>query len=195
MRLVMGDWFGSERGFMSMPTKPTALNGHQVHLFNRALHPELFPLKGRRVVSGQKYELETWVMPGSHVLRFQFRGACALELMADGGLRVPNAQPVASSPALGEHDFEYQFDRHGMVYMATIQSENLPEHVFDSTYHELLEHGRSSRALIHRWMDEVGPCLSMLDIQPFNDEAHVEAYHMFSSGGLVIRTQTVFEHE
>lgn len=38
-----------------------------------------------------------------------------------------------------------------------------------------------------------GRCLSMLSMQRFEDELHVEGTHMHPAGGLVVRTQTVFQ--
>jgi hypothetical protein len=46
---------------------------------------------------------------------------------------------------------------------------------------------------MHHFSDSVGPCLSMLDIQRYNGEVHVQSYHLLAHPGLVLRTQTIFE--
>ncbi len=42
---------------MNLPTK-NSLQSYQVILYHRALHPELFQLRGRKVVRHGDYELE-----------------------------------------------------------------------------------------------------------------------------------------
>lgn len=34
----------------------------------------------------------------------------------------------------------------------------------------------------------------MIDTQRYNREIHAQAYHLIAQGGVVIRTQTIFEH-
>jgi len=59
---------------------------------------------------------------------------------------------------------------------------------------EMLDYARGTDALCHRWTDEAGECLSMIDTQRYNREIHAQAYHLIAQGGIVIRTQTIFEH-
>jgi len=180
---------------MSVPTKPmNGVQGHQIVLFNRALHPELFTIKGCRVFRDTGYELEAWLMAGAHVLRFCRNGSSVCELLSDAPARTSETASVAAFPALGERDFEYRFDRLGIVYMNSLQSENLPENVYASTHDELLQDARQNKAIVHRWDDDSGPCASILDIQTFPRQAHMQAYHLICSGGLVIRSQCIFEH-
>lgn len=181
---------------MNFPAKPAnVLQTYQVVLYNKALHPELFPLRARRVVKKNDYELEAWVMPGQHVLRFEYKGLCACELVTDLEARnVPGANVVRSFPCAGEHDFEHSFPRDGVNYLTTVQTETLAENLYNSTYDELLAMGKESSALAHRWNDESGRCLSMVDVQRMNKEVHCQGYHLISNIGLVLRTMTIFEH-
>ncbi len=180
---------------MSVPTKPmSGVQGHQIVLFNRALHPELFGIKGCRVFKDAGYELEAWVMPEAHVLRFCRNGSSVCEVLSDPPPKMTETASVAAFPALGERDFEYRFDRLGIVYMNSVQSENLPENVYASTHDELLRDARESKAIVHRWDDDVGACASILEVQTFPRQAHIQAYHLICSGGLVIRSQSIFEH-
>jgi hypothetical protein len=150
---------------MSVPTKPASSVNHQIVLFGKALHPELFAIKGRRVFTGTAFELETWLMPESHVLRFSHQGFSACELLSDGLGPMPALKSVASFPATGERDFEYRFDRFGVIYMNSLQSENLSDNVYASQYDELCQTSRENNALVHRWDDDSGPCMSILEVQ------------------------------
>ncbi len=177
---------------MSVPTKPVN-SSHQIALFGRALHPELFAIKGRRVFNEPQYEVEAWLMPESHVIRFHHRGTSVCELLCDGQARMPEAKSVAAFPAAGERDFEYRFDRVGVVYMNSVQSENLPENVYAAQYDELCLNARENNAVFHRWTDDAGQCMSILELQAFPRQVHAQAYHLNAAGGLVIRSQSIFE--
>lgn len=180
----------------TLPLKPPNLKAHQVLLYDRALHPELFPLRKRKVVrhGGERgYEFEAWVTEGAHLLRFEHGPLCASELMSDDESRVPSMGIVNAFLCITEREFEHSFARERATYMNAVQTENLTDALYHSTYEELLEHGRENEALIHEWSDEIGPCLSIVEVQRYHREVHAWCYHMQAQGGLVLRTQTLFE--
>jgi hypothetical protein len=179
---------------MNLPTKPNVLQTYQVVLYNRALHPELFPLKGRRVVKHGDYELEAWVMPGSHILRFEYKTLCACELLTDQDKNIPAAGVVTAFLCAGERDFEHKFPKDGVNFLTTVQTETLSENLYNATYNEMIDFAREMSALAHAWTDDGGKCLSIVDIQRYNREVHAQSYHLVASVGLVLRTQTIFEH-
>src|SRR6266404_1363214 len=109
---------------MSLPVKSPSLQSYQVLLYNRALHPEVFPLKGRRVIHQGTYEFEVWIMSGAHLLRFESGGLCA-----------------------GERDFEHRFTRDKVTYMTTVQTETLSENLYLATYEEMMDVARTTNAL------------------------------------------------
>jgi len=178
---------------MTLPAKSNALQSYQLILYNKALHPELFALKARRVVRGPEWELEMWVWGGSHVLRFESGPLCASELATSQEEGLPEKGAVAAFLCAGERDFEHCFEKERVLYMNTVQTEQLSGSLYLSTRRELLDMAKESGALVHEWRDESGPCASILDAQRFNREAHIQAYHLIASGGVVIRTQTIFE--
>jgi len=178
---------------MQIPPRQSLLQSYQVLLYNRALHPELFALKGRRVVRHGEYELEAWVLPGQHLLRFEYRTLCLTELLTDQEKGVPQGS-VSAFLCAGERDFEQQFPKDRVSYVTTVQTETLTENLYQATYEEMLDFVRQNQALAHRWTDEAGKCLSLIDIQRMNREVHAQTYHLIASAGLVLRTQTIFEH-
>ncbi len=179
---------------MNLPTKQNLLQSYQVVVYNRALHPDLFTLKGRRVVRQGEYDLEAWIMPGQHLLRFEHRNHCCVELLTHEDRPVPTAGIVTSFLCAGERDVEQPFKKEGLNYMSTVQTETLSENLYQSTYDELAGFARENNALSHAWTDDVGKCLSFVDIQRMNREVHCQAYHLVASNALVLRIQTIVEH-
>ncbi|MEM0982523.1 MAG: DUF2617 family protein [Planctomycetota bacterium] len=180
---------------MSQTIKAGAAQSHHVILYERALHPELFQLRERDRISRPTYELEAWLMPGSHALRFEHGGGCLSELVTESIAAAPDSGVVASFAAAGEHDFDRSFATRGVTYMTTVQTEQLSDNLFLGTLDEMRAYGREIEAILHQWTDEAGDNLSMLDVQRFSKEVHVQAYHLLAAGGYVLRTQTIFEHK
>lgn len=178
---------------MSTQLKPNCLQTIQTLVFRRALHPELFELRGRSVIRHGDYELESWTMDGSHVLRFEHRGFCCCELVLDQPRQLPDVGLVDAFFCAGDRDFEHKFDRDGVNYLTSVQTEQLSENLYASTYEELTDFGVQSGALMNRWDDGSGPSLSMLDTQRYAKEIHAQSYHMMARGGIVLRTQSIFE--
>lgn len=172
---------------------PVNLQAYRLILYKRALHPELFRVKGRRVIRHEGYEFEGWIMPGSHLMRFQFADHCGTELITDLEEGIPDRGVLAALPCAGERDHDHTFgDR--LKYCVTIQTEQLPESLYRATYQELTAFGVESKALMHTWNDDDGGrCASILDVQRFRNEVHAQAYHLIAAGGVVLRSQTIFE--
>lgn len=180
---------------MNLPTRPNSLQTYQLILYRKALHPAVFNLKQRRTIAHGSYELEAWVAPGSHVMRFRYDGFVASELVTDqeGGLPVDGA--VTGFPCQGEHEYDHKFTAERVTYMTSVQTETLSENLYAATYDEMVDFSKETGALIHRWTDvDGGKCLSMLDVQRLAKEVHAQSYHLMAGGGLVLRTQTIFEH-
>jgi hypothetical protein len=139
--------------------------------------------------------------------RFRHNGFCACELVADLEL-LPEDGQVALFPCVGERDYQHRFDGTDVAYALSFQTENLSETLFDSTYEELKAFGHESGALVHEWQTNghapspatappkasTGRGMSIVDVQRYAREVHVQGYHLLSEGGLVLRTQALFEH-
>lgn len=179
---------------MSVSFKSPVVQGHHVLLSSRSPALNLLDVRGTRTVRQPGWTLDAWILRGGHVLSFSTpRGARSWETLADLTGHVPETGTVAAFPALGEREFEHRFDRDGFTYMNTLQSENLSEHPYEEQLTEVLAHGRTVGALVHAWTDHRGQHLSMVEIQRYPHEVHCETYHFYPQGGLVIRSQTLFE--
>lgn len=178
---------------MNTPTKSNSLQSYQLVLYRRALHPELFQLKGRRTLSHQGFEFEAWIMPGAHLLRFQSPGFAACELVTEQSAGLPTDGAVTSFMCAGEHDFEYEFERTRIRYVSSVQTETLGDNLYASTYEEMLDHAEETESMLHKWTDvDGGRCLSLLEVQRIKNEVHAHSYHLLAAGGLVLRTQSIF---
>jgi len=173
--------------------KLVSLQSYHLLAYRRALHPELFSVKARRVLAHDGYEIEIWVMPGAHMLRFQYGAVSGVELITHQESGLPERGVVASLPCAGEKDFDHLFSD-DVNYMTSIQTETLPQNIFKETYNELVEFGAESDAVMHFWTDaDGGKCGSIVDLQLHHSEVHVQAYHMLSQEGIVLRSQALFE--
>lgn len=180
---------------MNASTKYANLQAYRLVLYRRALHPEFFPVKGRRLVSYGDYDFEAWVMPGAHLMRFQYDGSCATEVVTGQEDGLPERGLVAAAPCAGEKDHEHAFTDK-LTYLSTVQTETLPENLYNSTYKELTDFAAEREALTHYWNDpEGGKCASIVDVQRFRREIHAQAYHLLCQGGIVLRSQSIFEHK
>jgi hypothetical protein len=75
-----------------------------------------------------------------------------------------------------------------------MQTETLSDHLYMSTYKEMIEHARESDAIMSAWTDDNGrPNLSLLDVQRYRQEVHLQGYHLRSDCGLILRTQSLFQ--
>ncbi|MEO0483436.1 MAG: hypothetical protein AAF138_07400 [Planctomycetota bacterium] len=178
---------------MTTSAKSTSLQHYQIILYSRALHPELFDLTGRRALTSGDYELETWVMPGSHMLRFGKMGHCMSELVTARETSLPTHGVINAEYCAGERDYEHRFNEQGVTYLSTVQTESLSENLYIATYDEMDDHARANDSLAHRWTDDHGRNLSVIDLQTLSGEAHMQAFHLIANGGLVLRTQAIFE--
>lgn len=180
---------------MSTQTKSSSLQTYQLVLYNKALHPEHFSLCDRRVIEHDGYELEAWIMAGSHMLRFEHGELCASELVTDRDGDLPDTDVLTAFFCAGEHEYDHRFRMNRVGYMTTVQTEMLSENLYLATFDEMVAFAAEAGALVHRWDTGAGPCLSVLDLQRYYKEVHAQSYHLLAEGGLVLRTQTIFEHE
>ncbi len=180
---------------MDLSTQTVSTQAYQAILYDRALHPELFNLRSRRVHVSPRGELETWLMPGSHMLRFDRGDACASELLIDRENGLPEAGVISAFLCAGEHEFEHTFEQQKLTYMLSVQTESLSENLYAATMREMREHAAENESDAFAWTTEAGENLSLLDVQVYHDQVHVQAYHLIARGGFVLRSQSLFEHK
>jgi hypothetical protein len=181
---------------MSISHKSSNTQLFRLMVYRRALHPELFELQGRRIYRHGDYEVETWITPAGHVVRFQVDGQCVTETVLESGDHLPEHGLVHALPCLGEKDYEMQADAAAprLGYVTTVQTELLTDNLYMATFREMRDFAGEIDALCHEWHDAEGvPALSLIDVQKYKRDFHLQSYHLVGSSGLVLRTQSIFE--
>ena len=162
-------------------------------VYQRALHPELLKLQGRWLYRHGDYEAECWITPSGHAVRFQVDKNTLTEVVIEKGDHLPELGLVHALPCLGEKDYQLDDNSH-IGYVTTVQTESLSENLYRATYLEMKDYADKSNALTHGWQSDDGTSnLSILDIQKFKREFHVQSYHLIGSSSMVLRTQSIFE--
>ena len=178
-----------------MSAAPKVANAQlfRMMIYRRPLHPELFDLRARRTERHGPYEVENWLTPAGHVSRFQAAGQVLTEVVIEQGDHLPETGLVHALPCFGEKDYEMEPEGK-LHYVTTIQTEALTDNLFASTLREMQDFARETGALCFEYADaEGGNCLSMLDVQKYKREFHLQSYHLMAGCGTVLRTQTIFE--
>lgn len=178
---------------MHFASKLSSLQAYHLLLYRKAVHPEFFRIEGRKRIVHGEYEFEAWLVPGGHALLFQYQGLCVSEVVTDRPDVLPDRPIITSVPCAGEKDHEETIaDR--IEYVTSVQTETLTEHLYSGTYGEMLDHARTNDGLMVEWRDETNRRnLSLLDLQRYANEVHVQSYHLRSDCGLVLRTQTILK--
>ena len=175
------------------PTKSSSPHAYAMLLYRRAVHPEFFGIEARRKVQHGDYEFEGWIFKGGHCIRFQYGAISFCEGVVDNPSSLPDRGLAGTLPCAGEHDHDEKITEE-INYMTSIQSESLSDHLYLGTYKEMLQHGRDSDSLMVAWSEPNGKQnLSLIDLQRFRNELHVQSFHLRAASGLVLRTQSMVQ--
>jgi hypothetical protein len=197
-RELFGDPGRMQGDQMSQPVKSTTgLVTCQGFLYDRALHPELFPPKARKTfgLGGKQsgWEMEVWLLDGTHILRYEHRGLCLTELVTEQERQLPRTGIVNAIAIVGEHDYEKSFKPQRVTYLTSIQIEQLSESLYLNTLDEMKSFAAEQNAITHGWESDQGPGLSILDVEGKADQVNAHSYHVLPEGFHVLRTQTIFQ--
>ncbi|MEY2715247.1 MAG: hypothetical protein RIT24_1590 [Planctomycetota bacterium] len=174
-------------------SKASSLQNYHMLAFRKALHPEFFGIEGRQRVQHGDYETEAWIFRGGHSLRFTLNGFCMSEVVLEQIDQIPDRGLITALPCAGERDFEEKVAEN-IIYMTTMQTETLSDHLYLGTYKEMMQHARENDSLYAAWTDAAGkPNLSLIDVQHFRTEVHIQGYQLRSDCGLVLRTQSMIQ--
>lgn len=173
-------------------SKTTMLQTYTMLVYRKALHPEFFGIEGRSRIEHEDFEFEAWIFDGGHVMRFQHENTCVCEVVTDQFESLPERGLVTNMSCAGERDFEETFGD-GVQYMAAMQTEMLSDHLYLSTYREMCEHARESNSLMVLCSEDTPrPSMSLIDVQRYRKEVHVQGFHLKGDANYVLRTQSMF---
>ncbi|MBI1372763.1 MAG: hypothetical protein GC159_08385 [Phycisphaera sp.] len=178
---------------MSLTNKSPSVQTYRLMLYQRPLHPELFGIQDRRAVVQPEYEVECWMIPGGHILRFQGGGECLTEVVVDQGPQLPQRGLLQALPCLGEKELEDTVND-SVRYISSVQTELLSDNLYAATLAEMKEFSLHRGAMRYEWVDAEGSNnLSVFGIERYKKEVHTESYHLIGAAGFVLRTQSIFE--
>ena len=173
-------------------SKTNLLQSYTMLVYRKALHPEFFGIQGRLRIEHEDFEFEAWIFEGGQAIRFQHENTCVCEVVTDQFESLPERGLVANMACTGERDYEETFgDTVG--YMTAMQTEALSDHLYLSTYREMCDHARESNSLmVISTEDTPRPSMSLLDVQRYRNEVHVQGFQLKGDSNLVLRTQSMF---
>ena len=178
---------------MSFASRTSSLQSYHMLLYRNGVHPEFFNIEGRKRIEHMNYEFEIWNFNGGHVCMFDFEGVCLVEVVTPELEHLPERGLVSTTPCAGEKDHQSTFGER-ITFMTSIQTETLTDHLYLGTYEELLDHGRSEDCLVSHWQGLDGQQnLSLVELQRYSDQVHVQGYHLQSDCSMVLRTQSIFQ--
>lgn len=170
-----------------------SLQSYHMMIYRLPLHPEFFKLAGRQKLTHPEYEFEGWIFRGGHVLRFEHASTTISEVVTSNPTTLPDRGLVTSIPCMGEKEYDEVFAER-VTLMSSMQTETLSEHLYLSTYQEMIEHSQTAECISTAWTDpDEHPSLSILEYQRYGDQIHLQSYHLRGDCGLVLRTQTIMQ--
>ena len=178
---------------MNSPTRTTSLQAYTLLLYRKAVHPEFFAIDSRRRIENGAIEAEAWIFRGGQVVRFQRDKMCVCEIVTENPSALPERGLTKNMLCAGEHEHEETLSDN-LTFMTAVQTETLADHLYLGTYREMMAHAKENGSLSVQWNDATTgkPNLSLVDLQRFRTEIHVQGWHLRSDCGLVLRTQSMF---
>ncbi|MDA0802688.1 MAG: hypothetical protein O2819_02905 [Planctomycetota bacterium] len=168
-----------------------SLQTYTMLLYRKAFHPEFFAIEGRRSESQGGAEAEGWIFKGGHCVRFQVGDLVLCEVLTDEPSLLPERALNVQLPCAGERDHDERMGT-GHHFYTTMQTETLSEHLYLGEYKELLARARAAQSLLSVWKDEQDrPNLSVVEMSRSTAGVNVEAWHLRSDCGLVLRSSSM----
>lgn len=164
------------------------------HLFERALHPELFHIDRVHRVEQRRYTAEIWIVGLAHAVTLTYNNRCFTELILAESDLLPKGGLVTSFRFRGERDHAQTFDG-GVRYMLSSQVERMTSNLFPSSHRDLVAHAQK-RGMFVSFPESEGdllPPFTLIDYEAREQEFHVHAYHAFSEELTLLKTQSIFE--
>ncbi len=179
---------------MDAPKTNVAVSELSFSLYQRALHPELFDIYGRRQLKTEKYETLIWATGCSHVISVFAGPLCLTELISAPGQLLPRRGLIERFQFHGRRTHKCTLSR-GLSYMTDFQVEKMSPNLYRKSHGDLERFARN-RGLFVRF-----PKLAVGGLEPFTyidfearrDELHVHAFHAFPDQVTIVKTQSLVD--
>ncbi|MFH1418799.1 MAG: DUF2617 family protein [Planctomycetota bacterium] len=163
-------------------------------LYRRALHPELFHIYLDKHIEYGNFQVDIWITGLNHLVTLQTNGTLVTELTAVPNDLLTDRNLVTQFKFRGERDFQYRFND-SVRYIFSSQVEEATEHIFRTTYRDLLRYAKRKGLLVpySQWTVQGLEPFSFIDYEMRQHELHIHAYHAFPGEWRFLRTQSIFE--
>ncbi len=163
-------------------------------LYRRALHPELFHIYLDKHIEYGNFQVDIWITGLNHLVTLQTNGTLVTELTAVPNELLTDRNLVTQFKFRGERDFQYRFND-SVRYIFSSQVEEATEHIFRTTYRDLLRYAKRKGLLVpySQWTVAGLEPFSFIDYEMRQHELHIHAYHAFPGEWRFLRTQSIFE--
>jgi hypothetical protein len=163
-------------------------------LYDRPLHPELFPHYRDYRVSQGRYHADIWIAGLSHVVTVTSGQRSLTELLGRELDVLPSRGILSRFRLKGERDQERQLPE-GWCHLVSSQVEVMDEALYKSVHNDLLRHA-AKRGWCHvyeEWGEGDLLPFTYLDHEARDAEFHVYAFHAFPNERTLVKTQSIFE--
>jgi hypothetical protein len=163
-------------------------------LYRRALHPELFHIYLDKHIAYGNFQADIWITGLGHLVTLQSNGTMVTELTAVPNELLTERSLVTQFRYRGERDFQYRFND-SMRYIFSSQVEETTEHIFRTTYRDLVRYAKKKGLFVpyEQWATGGLEPFSFIDYETRQHELHIHAYHAFPGEWRFLRTQSIFE--
>lgn len=163
------------------------------HLFNRALHPELFEVYQARKFARNGFEADIAITSAGHVVKWRYQGVTLSEVAAAAHHPLPQGRRLFGHPLKGQHRERVEC-RGGVIYEGEFQLDRVEPAQFWSYQHDLAWES-SANGLLHRF-DASGRialgALSFIHVETRMRSLAIKAFHTFPDDCAVVRTISRF---
>ena len=178
---------------MSSPEQQVSLADLQFSLYERPAHPELFKIDFRQDVEERTYWASVWLIEGGHVVTFNWKKYFLVEMLAGGNGLGPRRGLLHKFPLRGEKTCR-QHGEEGLEYVMAGAVERMSQHVFASTYQDVLATAQNRGTLVLRGTaDNLNVPFVYVEIEARNSELHISTCHAFPDELAMAKTQSIFK--
>jgi hypothetical protein len=179
---------------MESPKTNVAVGELTFSLFQRALHPELFNIYGRRHLKTEQYEVVVWATGCSHVVSVFAGDVCLTELISPNSELLPKRGLIERFQFRGQRTHKCTLSR-GLSYMTDFQVEKMSANLYRQSHLDLQRFARN-RGMFITFPEYISGGLepfSYIDFEARRYELHIHAFHAFPDQVTIIKTQSLFD--
>ena len=170
-----------------------SLKEQTFHLYNRAMHPELFRIYESRHFYQGEYEVVLWLTGHAHVVSIFTDGYCMTELICPPEQLLPKRGLIEKFTLTKNKKYQCTWPN-GMVYLINSEIETMSSNVYQQTHRELRKTA-GTRGMYVEFPEnesETGTPFSYLDYEASKDELQLYTYHALPEQQTMLRTQSLF---